>query len=736
MCKMDLTEEFIRIRDNIIQNDLEKLNENQRHAVLKGEGPQIVIAGPGSGKTHVIMYRLLYLIKYGPVFNANRIPQDLTKKDLEIIKETPNSSYAKAMLHYFGIKAENILVITFTKSGADEMKARFLSLINKNNLDCGKVTFSTFHSIFFRILRSVYGYSLKEILTEDEKRLIIRRIAEELKISYDDEQEFITELQNEIGLIKNDLIDLSYYNSMVLPSEQFRTFFLFYEEYKRKNNKIDFDDMLYDCYDLLKTNNKVLDFWRNKFKYILIDEFQDINKVQYEVIKLLAAPNNNLFIVGDDDQSIYRFRGARPEFLLNFPKDFKDAGKVILNINYRSTKKIVSASNLVISNNKKRFKKKMESINDEGEEIFLIQSEDIENEAVNIADWISGCRKKSIDYKDIAVIFRTNLQARALVDIMLDLNMPFYLRDEISNIYEHWIAKDLIAYIKLSMDYYDNESAERILNKPKRYLSKGLIFEAKKEKGTLLDNLYYLPSMKRWQLEKLEELNYNLSRLKKKRPAEAITYIRKDIGYNDYILEYAQYRNIGVRGLKEVLDEIQEAAKSFNNYKDWLNHIENVGEEINKGKHKKGAAKEGITLTTMHGAKGLEYEAVCIAGAVEGIIPHYKSTSIGELEEERRLFYVGMTRAKRYLAISTVRKRYEEETKASRFIDEMIFRPSLNQFQKDTVIIHQKFGKGKITNLQGSIAEVKFNNDFFKRKINLEICIEKNIISIENFKSL
>lgn len=194
--------------------------------------------------------------------------------------------------------------------------------------------------MFFRILRSVYGYSLKEILEENEKRIIFRQIAEALKIEFEDEEEFISELQNEISLIKNDLIDISYYNSMILPSEQFKNFYLTYDSYKRKNNKIDFDDMLYDCYDLLKTNNKVLDFWRNKFKYILIDEFQDISKVQYELIKLLAAPDNNLFIVGDDDQSIYKFRGARPEFLLNFPEDFKNAGKVILNINYRSTKRL------------------------------------------------------------------------------------------------------------------------------------------------------------------------------------------------------------------------------------------------------------------------------------------------------------------------------------------------------------------------------------------------------------
>lgn len=671
MTTKEVTEKFLKIRDQLIQRDFKNLNESQRQAVLKGKGPQMVIAGPGSGKTHVIMHRLLYLMTYGPVYHTNLIPQGITKNDLEIIKEKPESAQARSLLYSFAVRPENILVISFTKAAADEMKTRFSFLASQHKLDYGKVTFSTFHALFFRILRSVYGYSLKEILEENEKRIIFRQIAEALKIEFEDEEEFISELQNEISLIKNDLIDISYYNSMILPSEQFKNFYLTYDSYKRKNNKIDFDDMLYDCYDLLKTNNKVLDFWRNKFKYILIDEFQDISKVQYELIKLLAAPDNNLFIVGDDDQSIYKFRGARPEFLLNFPEDFKNAGKVILNINYRSTKKIVLASNKVISKNKKRFEKKITGIHDEGADIVLIQSEDIENEALHIVEWIQSLTRKELAYKDIAVIFRANLQARALVDIMFDLNIPFCLKDEIRNIYEHWIAKDLMAYLRLSLDDYDNESIERILNKPKRYISKGLIFEAKKKKGNLLDSLYYLPGIRGWQLEKLDELKFHLSRLKKKAPEEAIAYIRKNIGYDDYILEYASYKNISTRGLMEVLDEIMEGAKSFKNCTDWLRHIGKLEEEIKKGKKRGVGQNDGVVLSTMHGAKGLEFEAVCIAGAVDGIIPHYKSQGISGLEEERRLFYVAMTRAKKYLALSTVKKRYEEEVKPSCFIEDL-----------------------------------------------------------------
>ncbi|NLM13309.1 MAG: ATP-dependent helicase, partial [Epulopiscium sp.] len=503
------------------------------------------------------------------------------------------------------------------------------------------------------------------------------------------------------------------------------------EEYKFQSQKIDFDDMLYYCYELLRENKHILSLWRKRYQYILIDEFQDINKVQYETIKFLSAPCNHLFIVGDDDQSIYKFRGARPEFLLHFPKDFKNAGRVTLDINYRSTKRIIEMSNSVISKNVHRYQKKIKTVNEKGDEPVFIQSEDGEEEALRIAEWILDWKKKGMAYRDIAVIFRTNIQARALVDIMLDLNIPFYLRDEIPNIYEHWVAKDILAYIKLSKDIKDNESLERIINKPKRYISKGVIFEAKKKNGILFENLYRTPYLQTWQINRLEELKFHLDCIKNKKPGEAIVYIRNNIGYNDYIVEYAQFKNISVKGLKEILDEIQEAARYYESYEKWINHIQNVGEEMKEGKRRMIGEMDAVTLSTMHGAKGLEFEAVCIAGAVEGVIPHNKSSSPAELEEERRLFYVGITRAKKYLAISTVKKRYEEEVEPSRFIDEMSKKPELEEFCKGITIYHKKHGRGTIKSIQGTIAAIVFEKGVLPRKIDLKYCIDKKLISIK-----
>ncbi|HHW68079.1 MAG TPA: ATP-dependent helicase [Epulopiscium sp.] len=731
MFEADVIEEFIKIRDRIIEQAYGHLNENQRKAVLTGEGPQMIIAGPGSGKTHVIMHRLHYLISYGMVYNTRKIPEGITKEDIDILKGDIHHPRSKELLNYYAIDPRSILVITFTKAAAEEMKSRFFNMKDVNGTRIKSILFGTFHSVFFRILRNAYGYHVDQVLKEDEKRQVLKKIAEELEIEYQDEQEFLDDLENEIGLIKNDLIELSYYNSMTLPSEQFRKIVSYYEQYKSQHQKIDFDDMLYDCYILLREHKNILSFWSNRYKYILIDEFQDINKVQYETIKLLSAPNNHLFIVGDDDQSIYKFRGARPEFLLHFPQDFKDSGRVTLDINYRSTRKIVDISNSVISKNVHRYPKEIRTINPKGDEPVFIQSEDSEEEALHIAEWILNWRKKGLSYRDIAVIFRTNLQARALVDIMLDLNIPFYLRDEIPNVYEHWVAKDLLAYIKLSKDIKDNESLERIINKPKRYISKGVIFEACKKGGILFENIYKTPQLQTWQVNRLEELKFHLDCMKNKKPGEAIVYIRKHIGYDDYLVEYAQYKNISVKGLKELLDEIQEAAKHYDSFEEWMYHIQNVGEEIKEGKRRIIGEVDAVTLSTMHGAKGLEFEAVCIAGAVEGVIPHNKSTSPAELEEERRLFYVGITRAKKYLAISTVKKRYEEEVKPSRFIEEMTKKPSTEEFQKGAIIVHKKYGRGKISNIDGTTAAIAFEKGIFSRKIDLKYCIDKELIYIE-----
>lgn len=583
------------------------LNKNQMLAVSHKDGPMMVLAGPGSGKTMVITHRTRHLI------NENNI------------------------------KPEHILVITFTKASAMEMKDRFHNLVGDKV--GSKVTFGTFHSVFYRILRSYYKYDLNDLVHEDKKNELFRQIIKELNIDYEDEKEFISELISELSLMKSDLIKLKYYNAKCCSNEDFTRIVMAYEKYKRDQRKIDFDDMLIKCWRLLTKNEKVLMFWQNKYKYILIDEFQDINRVQYETIKLLANPNNNLFIVGDDDQSIYQFRGAQPEFLLNFPNEFEDSGSVILNNNYRSTKCIVKSSENVIKNNNKRYKKNIVTENNEGQAPVVIEAKDLQDEAVKVAQKILELNQKScIPLSEMAVIYRTNIQARSLLDIFLDMNIPFILRDKTANLYEHWIAKDIIAYMTLAGEIKNKDALIRIINKPKRYISKAIIEKCKKTSDNMWEGLYEEYNDQQWMINRLEELQYHLQNIKRNKPSDILKYIRNIVGYDEYLTNYAEFRKIGVEGLFEILDELQDSMKNYNSINEWLQHIEEFKKQLEHREY--DINEDAVTLTTMHSAKGLEFCAVWIIGAVEGLIPHEKSNRDKDIEEERRLFYVGMTRAK------------------------------------------------------------------------------------------
>lgn len=676
---------------------IEELNDNQKVAVDHFQGPMMVLAGPGSGKTMVITYRL------------------------------------KNLIQKYQISPQKVLVITFTKAAAQEMKQRFEQLVQAEGLHVRGIHFGTFHAIFFRILRSVYGYKVDQVLREEEKIAIFRELIRKEDLAYEDEQEFLKELQTEISLIKNELIDPSNYHALCCSTEVFRRILKQYEKIKYKIGKIDFDDMICLCYQTLQQNPSILSWWQERFQYILVDEFQDINRAQYEIIKMLAAPENHLFVVGDDDQSIYKFRGARPEFLLQFPKDFPQTQKVILNINYRSTQGILEASQNVIQQNQQRYQKKMSTIHHYGERPILLQTEDSQEEAVFIAERIQQLHQKHIAYEEIAVLFRTNIQARAFIDIFLDYNLPFYLRDETPSLYDHWIAKDLEAYFQLTFNIHQNEYLERIINKPKRYISKGSIVEAKKRHHSIIDGLYQNPALKTWQLNRLEELQFHLQQLSRKKAKEGIQYIRKNIGYQDFLFEYSEFRKIDSKGLEEILDELQEAAKKDQSIEEWLDHVQNVRWELkqqrNKYRYKKNQ-QSGITLSTLHGAKGLEFEIVFIVGAIEGVLPHEKSMAPSELEEERRLFYVGMTRAKEKLYISYPKKRYEEKAEPSRFVDELLGLPQEKDFQINTPIFHQKYGEGIIKKKKGQIIEVRFKDYWKIKKIDLQYCLQEKLITV------
>ncbi len=617
---------------------MSEFNNEQLQAIMHMEKPLLVVAGPGSGKTTVIVNRVKNLLEQG-------------------------------------ISGRRILVITFTKLAAQEMSLRFNNLINLSNPDTSisntfGVTFSTFHSLFFKILKSTYNLNQEDIILDEEKIRVIEEIVKEKNIQLDNSEDKIKKLVSEIGVCKNSLCIPENYDPINVQKGEFLEIIKAYDFYKKENKKVDFDDMAQLCYNTFTQKPNALEFWQNQYDYILIDEFQDINAAQYECIKLLNR-TDNIFAVGDDDQSIYKFRGAKPEFLRNFIKDFEDCKQILLNTNYRSTDEIIKLTNKIINRNKNRILKEIKGTLKNGNKPKVLESDDVTSEAKKIGNKILQCKESGINFEDISVIYRTNIQARTFVDIFTDLDIPYVLRDNIPLINDHFIAKDIFAYLKLAIDINDNESAARIINKPTRYISKNIIRDFSK-KDNLIYNIIYQSGLEKWQLTKIDDLIQDLNVLKRLPPFECILYIRQRIGFDEYVKEFSDYRNISADAYIEILDELQEKSKQYKTIQDFFIGLEAekdlILEAYEENKKSFDTKKKGVVLTTMHSSKGLEFDTVFIVGAVEGLIPLASPKNVLELEEERRLFYVGLTRAKNNLYISYSNTRFEKPTELTQFL--------------------------------------------------------------------
>ena len=610
-------------------------DKNQEKAIRHFKGPCLCIAGPGSGKTAVITARIKYLIDE------------------------------------MNVSPTNILVITFTKAAAVQMKQRFQQSIGGRS---ARVTFGTFHAIFFTILKYAYHYTADNIIKEDLKRQILKDIISKTDLEIQDENEFINDIEAEISRVKGENMELSNYYSPNCSGEIFRKIFNSYNNALERRSLIDFDDMLIYCYELLSQRQDILRMWQKQYPFILIDEFQDINKVQYDVVKLLAKPYNNLFIVGDDDQSIYGFRGARPDIMQQFLKDYKDAVKYTLSINYRCSGNIVKAAGLVIKNNKNRFDKEITANNPDGEIVDIQEFGKLSEENDVIRNKIMENRNNGMPYGEMAVLFRTNTQARALTSKLMEYNIPFVMKERIPNIYDHWIARDIFTYIKVALGSRERAAVMRIINRPKRYVHRNAFSEPYVD----FEELKHFYEDKEWMVERIEQLEYDLKMLSTLKPYAAINFIRCGIGYDDYIREYADYRGIRADDMINILDELQEEAKNHSDFDEWFDYIQQYGEELKEQAGKSQAMLNGqepedaVVIMTMHGAKGLEYECVFIPDVNEGVTPHNKAVLDSDMEEERRMFYVAMTRAKHYLHIYYVKERFNKEVDVSRFVEEIV----------------------------------------------------------------
>ncbi len=606
-----------------------QMNQAQQQAVLHKDGPMLVLAGPGSGKTFVITERTRYLTTQ------------------------------------VGIPEEQVLVITFTKAAANEMKERFLKICNTVQT---KVNFGTFHAVFFTILKHAYHLNAGNIIRDDVRFQFMKEIIHQYGLEYDDEKEFISDLFSEISLVKGSRMEIANYYSLSCADEVFRSIYNAYCRRLSGANLIDFDDMLLLCYELLIQREDILKLWQKKFSYILIDEFQDINSVQYDIIRMLALPENNLFIVGDDDQSIYRFRGARPEIMLNFSLDYPGCRQVLLDRNYRSTPAILQAAKKLVGHNKQRFEKQVLAAKQTGREITIRHFNTLTEENNGLAQEILRLNKEGLPLSHMAILVRTSLGSGSMLHKLMEYNIPFAMKDTLPNLFDHWITSDILAYIKLAMGRTDRSLYLQIINRPKRYVSRECFDRPEVDFEEVKD--YY--EDKDWMLERLTQFEYDLGLLDGMNPYGAVNYIRRGIGYEDYLREYAQQRKIREEELMDILDELQESARDFRTYEQWFGHMDDYREELKKQANDARQHKgDGVTIATMHSSKGLEFEAVFLVDANEGISPHKKAVLEEDLEEERRLFYVAMTRAMEYLYIFSARERYNKISEWSRFIDEI-----------------------------------------------------------------
>lgn len=607
-------------------------NKSQIQAISHMDGPAMVLAGPGSGKTTVITHRIKNLIEKAEV------------------------------------RPENILVVTFTKAAAISMQKRFSTLMNggKGQL----VTFGTFHSVFYKILRKSRRYEATEILSERQKTDYIREIIGRYGISSNDVSELSQNIINDIGNIKGNMLNAQEYEPSCCKKEDFIKVYNAYNLELKKDGKMDFDDILRECYLLLCENHTILEQWRELYKYILIDEFQDINRIQMNIIELLASPLNNIFVVGDDDQSIYGFRGARPEIMIEFKDYYPEAELIVLDVNYRSTQSIINVAGRVIENNKTRLDKCAHANNNKDFQPDIRKFRNQVEELKFVVSKIKEYENQGISLSEMAILVRNNSQIQEISSFLKNRKIEAESGKHRSNIYNGMVAKDILSYVRGALKFdgtYFNEDLIYVLNKPQRYISRQVVLSV---------NMNISAVRRIYSKNNIDSFLFHIEMIRKLPPQAALSYIRKGAGYEEYLRLYAIENNIPMSGLLKQLEQLVQECSKFNTLEQWINSIDSAqnseGQNFGKKSSGEGGTNNRINIMTMHGSKGLEFKAVFIVDANQGIIPTSKALRERDFEEERRLFYVAITRAIDYLNVYAVEERLGCPIEVSMFVEEML----------------------------------------------------------------
>ena len=621
-----------------------KLNRAQLLAATHGPGAMLVLAGPGSGKTAVITERVRYLI------DEYKVPP------------------------------EKILVITFSRAAAVQMKERFAKLTSG---DHSSVHFGTFHAVFFNIIKNETQYDNSSIISESEKYRIVREKLKDLNIVADRSNQLAERVVAAISAIKGnspgddhgrraDSPELKDLNVRPCSAEEFAEVFRAYNDYLMGEGKLDFDDMMGKCLELFEKDPECRARWQEKYAYILIDEFQDINALQYKLVKMLAEPENNLFAVGDDDQSIYGFRGAKPDIMFRFETDFRNSGWILLDVNYRSHSEILDCALALVGHNKKRFKKRLSGHAGSGGSCELIRFESFEQENAYISEYLKGLTEQGKELKNTAVLFRMRNEVSMLYRQLRAENIPCRIGEKPPCIFDHIIAQDMFAYLRTAESVKKGIPAERadilrIINRPNRYVTRESIMAASSGRSVLdLNDLRKTNSSKRYVCENLDNLLKNLQFLSNLDVYTAIKYILKAAGYDAWLKEYAKEKHLSYEEMVEITAELEQSGIGCGSLSEWLEKAEEFRSGLDERE-----PEDGVVLMTFHASKGLEFDTVFILDLLEGFTPSNRAETQDQIEEERRALYVAMTRARKRLVLMTSRERLGRTLPESRFLKEI-----------------------------------------------------------------
>lgn len=598
---------------------LTNCNEAQMRAVQHFLGPMLLIAGPGSGKTFTIIERIRYLIEE------------------------------------HNIEPSQILIITFTKAAAFEMEQRFQNAMKGKNYS---VNFGTFHAVYFHILKQTYQYTSQNIISEKEKREYLKQIIKGVNENVS-ESELIEHLLNEFGKVKNSIegIENYHYKGGLLEPEEFKENYRCYRKICLQEQKMDFDDMALQCMELFRKRPDILEIWQKRFSFIMIDEFQDINSAQYIVVKMLSGKYKNLIAVGDDDQSIYGFRGADSSIMKKFLEDFVSAKTVMLEQNYRSAEPVIQFSMQLIKENSNRFSKTIQAGTKKAGQVsirnFLNKEEEYHALITNLKEYQTKER-----LKDCAVICRTNRGAGEIKEVLKKAGIAFMGKESQPILYDHFIIKDFEDYIRFARGERERSRFLRIMNKPSRFFTRDSVSE-----DTSFEKMKQYYSGKTEYIKRISELDKQMKQLKDLPPYLAVNFIRKAVCYDEYLKEKGDKSEKFI----EIADLIQKNAAAFRSTEEWLLAIEKYRRQnaVNEKTPIKDRREDKAAVLTMHGAKGLEYDTVFIPDVNDGMVPFGRQLSKEEEEEERRIFYVAVTRAKTRLEIMYLEN---DRTKPSRFL--------------------------------------------------------------------